>query len=142
MKIAGIITEAEDFTGQKNGKVEIRTDKIGMQNKCFSHWDKAGHEISWSLKVPEDGKYLLAVRYCSTGDALRKVTVDGKIIGTFELPSSGGFGESAADWRSFTLKRDKADIVFNLKKGNVELKMENAGDTSLNLDLIQLIPVR
>lgn len=142
LKIAGIITEAEDFTGQKNGKVEIRTDKIGMQNKCFSHWDKAGHEISWRLKVPEDGKYLLAVRYCSTRDALRKVTVDGKIIGTFEIPATGGLGESAADWRSFTLKRDKADIVFNLKKGNVELEMENAGDTSLNLDLIQLIPVR
>ena len=142
MKIEGIITEAEDFIGQKNGKVEIRTDKTGMHNKCFSHWDKAGHEISWSLKVPQDGKYCLAVRYCAAGDALRKVTVNGNIIGTFELPSSGGLGESAGDWRSYTLNRDKVDIIFYFNKGNGELKRETVGGTSLNLDLIQLIPVR
>lgn len=140
--INGIITEAEDFIDQKNGNVQVRTDKTGIHKKCFSHWDKAGHEITWSMKVPKDGKYLISVRYCASGDASREITVNGKDIGAFEFPSSGGFGDGAEDWQSYTLNRNHADQVFDFKKGNVELKMKNVDNTSLNLDLIQLIPVK
>lgn len=142
LKISGIITEAEDFAAQKNGKIEIRTDKAGVHKKCFSHWDKGGHEITWKLKVPQDGKYSLALRYSTRDGALRKITVDGKSVGVFEFSSTGGFGDAADDWMIYTLNRNRTDLVFALKKGEVELRMENVDDTPMNLDYIQLIPVR
>ena len=139
-KVEGIITEAEDFVNQTGGKVVIRTDKIGMHKKCFSHWDKKGHELSWNLNVPKDGKYQLLLRYAATDDAGREVTLNGESLGVFELPSSGGFGDSSTDWLSYTLERNNGKLVFPLKAGQAKLKIRNADGTSLNLDYIQLIP--
>ena len=141
-RVEGIVTEAEDFIGQEGGKVMIRTDKIGMHGKCFSHWDNEGHELAWRLSVPEDGKYQLSVRYASTVDARRSFTLNGESLGVFELPSSGGFGDSSSDWLSYTLERNGGQLVFPLKAGSAELKICNADGSSLNLDYIQLIPVK
>lgn len=140
-KVEGIITEAEDFVNQTGGKVVIRIDKIGMHKKCFSHWDKQGHELSWHLNVPKDGKYQLLLRYATTDDAGREVTLNGESLGVFELPSSGGFGDSSTDWLSYTLERNNGKLILPLKAGKAELKIKNADGTPLNLDYIQLIPV-
>ena len=140
-KVEGIITEAEDFTGQAGGKVVIRSDKIGVHKKCFSHWDKEGHELAWKLDVPKDGKYQLLVRYAANDDAKRGFTLNGESLGVFELPSTGGFGESAADWQSYTLERNKGNLILPLKAGKSDLKIGNADGSPLNLDYIQLVPV-
>lgn len=140
-KVEGIITEAEDFTAQAGGKVVIRSDKIGVHKKCFSHWDKEGHELAWKLDVPKDGKYQLLVRYAANDDAKRGFTLNGESLGVFELPSTGGFGESAADWQSYTLERNKGNLILPLKAGKSDLKIGNADGSPLNLDYIQLVPV-
>ena len=101
-KVEGIITEAEDFVGQTGGKVVIRRDKIGVHKKCFSHWDKKGHELTWQLAVPKDGRYQIRIRYAATENARRSFTLNGEPLGTFEIPSSGGFGDSVP-----TPKEDK-----------------------------------
>lgn len=139
-KVEGIITEAEDFVGQTGGKVVIRRDKVGVHKKCFSHWDKQGHELTWNLAVPKDGRYQLLLRYAATDDAKRSFTLNGESLGVFELPSSGGFGDSSTDWLSYTLERNNGKLVFPLKAGQAKLKIRNADGTSLNLDYIQLIP--
>jgi len=140
--IAGAITQAEDIAGEQGGKVVIRSDKAGVYGKCFSHWDKAGHTLTWNLSVPNTGLYHLALRYGCPSEARRMVTLDGNPLGEFKFPAGGGNGDSPDDWQLFRLSRNASDMVFNLKKGAVVLQMENVGDTPMNLDLIQLIPVR
>ena len=140
-KVEGLVTEAEDFIRQTGGTVKIRTDKIGVHKKCFSHWDKKGHELTWQLAVPKDGRYQIRIRYAATENARRSFTLNGEPLGTFEIPSSGGFGDSSTDWLSYTLERGRGQLILPLKSGKAELKISNADGTSLNLDYIQLIPV-
>ena len=70
----------------------------------------------------------------------REVTLNGESLGVFDLPSSGGFGDSSTAWLSYTLERNNGKLVFPLKAGQAKLKIRNADGTSLNLDYIQLIP--
>ena len=141
-KVTGIITEAENFVGQTGGEVMIRVDKIGIHRKCFSHWDKKGHELTWQLTVPKSGNYQLLLRSAALDDARRTITLDGKRLGVFEIPASGGLGESSSDWQSYILERNSGKLFFPLKAGKVELKISNVDGSSLNLDYIQLIPIQ
>jgi len=140
IKLSGILTEAEDFTGQTGGTVKIRSDKSGVHGKCFSHWDHAGHAVTWKLKVPESGKYQLALRYAGTDDAVRRVIVGGHDYGAFSLPGTGGFGDGSADWEMFKVGRDGGQLILPLEKGETELQLVNVSG-SMNLDCIELVPV-
>lgn len=140
VKLSGILTEAEAFTAQTGGEVTIRSDKSGVHGKCFSHWDKAGHGLTWKLKVPESGKYQLALRYASASDAVRRVIVGGRDCGAFDFPGTGGFGDGAADWEMFKVGRDGGQLILPLEKGEVELQLVNVSG-SMNLDCIELTPV-
>ncbi|MPN62117.1 hypothetical protein SDC9_209864 [bioreactor metagenome] len=118
----------------------IRTDKSGVSGKCFSHWDKPGHGLTWKLKVPKTGKYQIALRYSCVEDASRQIIVNGQDYGTFVFPGTGGFGDSAADWDMFKVGRGGGQQIFSLEQGEAELRIVNVAG-SMNLDCIELIPV-
>ncbi|MBC7288355.1 MAG: hypothetical protein H5T86_09985, partial [Armatimonadetes bacterium] len=55
---SGIPTvQAEDFTDQGGGSVNIRDDKVGAIGKAISHWDAKGHWLRWKITVPAAGRY-------------------------------------------------------------------------------------
>ena len=40
---------AEDFVEQSGGSVKVRTDKVGVSGKAFSHWLNKGHRLAWQI---------------------------------------------------------------------------------------------
>ena len=138
IKLQGLIAEGENFKSQRGGKAVIRSDKKGVSGKCITHWDGQGHAITWAIKVPADGKYILQMRYCNHMAAVRKLRCNGKDYGTVKIICSDAIsgGEFPTDWKSI----DLAELT--LKKGVAEIELENIDGNSTNVDYLKLIPVK
>lgn len=133
--------QAEEFTAQGGGEVQLRDDKIGADGRCFSHWDAVGHWLEWTLTAPADGRYLIAVRYCAQTAVRREVALDGKPLGEFSFPSTGGFSGERSNWRHAVLRGpDGSPLVVELTAGAHVLRMTNADGKGMNLDYVLLAP--
>ena len=135
----GYFAEAEAFTAQTGGDVHIRDDKPGVHGKAISHWDAAGHALSWEVTIPTDGNYVFTACYCNPNGAMRKLTIDGNEIGTFTFTGSGGFGETPYEWTLFTAIRDGKPIVIPLKAGKHVVQLENTDGKGTNLDYVGFV---
>ncbi len=135
----GIIRQAEDFAAESGGRVHIRTDKPGTAGKALSHWDNAGHALSWKVRTPA-GRYSLVFRYAAPHVARRRLYLDGKDIGTCTFPSSGGYGDNAAEWDHADFSRNGRTVELQLEKGEHTLRLVNADGRGLNLDYLALVP--
>jgi rhamnogalacturonan endolyase len=137
----GIIVQAEEFVAQEGGEVQIRTDKVGADGKCFSHWDKAGHALTWKVTVPTDGRYALAVRYCSSSAARRQVAVDSLPPVTMLFPATTGMSASANDWaHALVAGPDGKPWVLDLRAGEHTIRMTNVDGNPMNTDYLALLP--
>ncbi|NOY81334.1 MAG: hypothetical protein GXP31_10060 [Kiritimatiellaeota bacterium] len=136
----GIIRQAEDFTVENGGNVHIRTDKPGVAGKALSHWDDAGHALSWKVQTPA-GRYSLVFRYAAPHTARRRLLLDGKEVGTCAFPSSGGYGDNAAEWDHVVFTRNGRTVEFVLKRGEHTLKLVNTDGRGLNLDYLAFVPI-
>ncbi|MGE4564113.1 MAG: carbohydrate binding domain-containing protein [Victivallaceae bacterium] len=138
---AGFLAEAENFIDEKGGKAVVREDKVGVNGKCISHWDAKGHELSWKIDLPRDGKYILQLRY--TGErSTRDIFVNGEKLGTFVIPASGGLGASAIDWELYSVGHNGGQLVLDLKSGPQLIRMVNTNGEMLNLDYLSLVPAK
>ncbi len=138
----GFVVEAEDFIAEKGGKVLVRSDKAGVsKGKSFSHWDKTGHELTWKIHVPEDGKYKLQLRYCGE-PTTRTIRVNDEMLGVFHIPTSGGFGTGAGDWETYTVERQGKALPLTLKAGLQTIRIVNTRGEMMNLDYLALVPVK
>lgn len=136
---SGHLVQAEDFAGEEGGKVQLRTDKAATMGKALSHWDDKGHALSWKFEIPA-GRYQLVFRYCTPQRTERKLTVDGRAIGTLNFPITGGFGIVAQDWEHLTAAINGKPLILELKKDTHTLRLENTDGQGTNLDYIGLIP--
>jgi len=135
----GIFVEAESFVNQQGGAVQVRDDKPGTRGKSISHWDAAGHRLTWEAKIPEAGRYRLQMRYCNPDGAQRKLVVAGRECGTFTLPGTGGFGQTNQEWEHFSpAGKDGKPLVFELAAGTHAIIMENVDNKGCNLDYLVL----
>jgi len=135
--------QAEEIAAQGGGAVQIRDDKVGPDGLCFSHWDDAGHWIEWTLPVAEDGRYVLAARYCATDVVRRAAAIDGEPVGPgeFSFPATGGYSAAASDWAHDVLRRAGGEpLVLKLQAGEHRLRMTNVDDRGMNLDYLLLYP--
>lgn len=130
-KPKGIILEAENFTGETGGKVQVRDDKTGVLGKSISHWDGKGHSLSWKVNIPESGNYRLILRYSSQSPTSREILINNKSIDSFEIPSTVGNGSSASDW-------DNLILSYAFEKGENTITLTNDKGAMLNLDYINL----
>ncbi|MBM4049905.1 MAG: carbohydrate-binding protein, partial [Planctomycetes bacterium] len=104
----GIRVEAEQFAGQGGGEVTISTEKVAASHKAFLNWNKSGHWLEWTINVPKDGRFQLAVRYCTQFEsATRDVLVDGAQpfpdMKQVTFPGTGGWANKANDWNHLVL---------------------------------------
>ena len=137
-----LVVEAESFTSQEGGEVQIREDKVGHSGKSFSHWDAAGHALTWSATVPADGEYMLVVRYCSTWDVDREIAIDGGQPVRQRFVSTGGFSSTSSDWLHAPVKNaDGKTALLSLKAGEHIIRMTNTDGKGMNLDYIALVPM-
>jgi hypothetical protein len=136
----GIITQAEDFVGQGGGEVHLRDDKPGVVGKCFSHWDAAGHWLTWKLNVPADGTYYLVLRYCTPLPVKREVQLDDAPPTVQTFPATGGFSGPSDDWaHGIARTPDGAWLALPLNTGEHLLKMTNTDGQGMNLDYVALV---
>ena len=138
----GFFAEAEAFTAQVGGEVHIRDDKGGVRGKAISHWDNAGHALTWEVTLPADGTYSIQVRYSTPNGASRKLTIDGNEIGVFSFAPSGGFGDNPYEWATFTAKRDGNLFAIPLKAGKHAIQLENTDGKGLNLDFLGFVKMK
>ncbi|MGD9495380.1 MAG: carbohydrate-binding domain-containing protein, partial [Armatimonadota bacterium] len=133
-------TQAEAIAAQGGGTVQIREDKVGADGTCFSHWDAPGHWLEWTMSAPQAGRYRLAVRYCAQTDARRSAAIDGRPLGEFAFPATGGFSSDRNDWRHRVLQDPQgAPLLIELSAGEHTLRMTNTDGKGMNVDYLMLI---
>ena len=118
----------------------IRSDKPGTCGRSISHWDDKWQIISYLVDAPAAGKYRLVLRCASAGSSVRKLWVNGRAYGPFEIPATGGNGSSSEQWKRLTPLCGGKPIVFELERGGNTLSLENMDGAALNLDCIVLCP--
>jgi len=138
----GIILQAEAFSGQEGGEAKIRDDKPGVSGKAISHWDAAGHALTWTAQVPQAGAYHLVLRYCTPDDVSRALQVDGRDAGALRLPGTGGFGTTPMEWDHATASVDGKPLRLELAAGEHRIRLENTDGKGCNLDYLALVPAR
>lgn len=135
----GYFAEAESFTAQTGGDVHIRDDKPGVHGKAISHWDNAGHALSWEVTIPTDGNYVFTACYCNPNGAMRRLKIDGNDMGVFTFTGSGGFGDTPYEWTLFMALRDGKPVVIPLKAGKHSIQLENTDGKGTNLDYLGVV---
>ena len=133
--------EAENIFSENNPKAIVSERAHASGGMASIAWNDNGKRGSWKFKVPEDGKYKLAIRYATThARAARELAMDGQFLAPdvigMVLVASGGFGYTAAEWLWSICPQ-----VLDLKAGEHELAM-CVMYGSANLDALALIPVK
>ncbi|NLF17240.1 MAG: hypothetical protein GX595_08280, partial [Lentisphaerae bacterium] len=138
-----LMIQAEDFSGQAGGEVEVTAGKVDAVGRSFLHWDQPGHAVEYTVEVPVAGAYALTLRYCTADEqARRAILVDGALpdasLGACELPWTGGWSSAASDWRLLTVAGvDGKPFRFHLTAGRHTLRLVNV-QGSANLDWLCL----
>ena len=132
-------TQATAMTAQGGGEVEIRDDKVGDDGDSFSHWDDEGHWMEWTLTAPEDGRYVLVLRYCAVQSVRRAVEFNGKPLGEAAFPDTGGFSSSANDWTHDAVRDDDGEpVMLDLNAGEHRVRLTNVDGNGMNVDYLLL----
>jgi len=140
-----IVVEAEDFTAQAGGKVQL-FERPGSSGKMLTYWHAdLGHTLTWQVEVPTDGDYWVALKYCTGSEkAMRDFKLDGAHprpeLAEFHLPPTGGFSSSEDNWVYLRLGEWTGEpFRVRLSAGRHEVSMTNLGD-GCALDQMLLIP--
>jgi len=134
-----LMVQAEDFSGQGGGNVEVTAAKVDAVGRSFLHWDTPGHYLEYEIDVPGDGGYQLALRYCTSDEAVvRAILVDGAApdaaLGHLPFAWTGGWSSSTSDWRVTSIEGpDGKPFLFGLTKGRHTFRLVNL-QGSMNLD--------
>ena len=143
-----VMVEAEKYSGQGNGAVEVTPKKIGASGGLsFLHWDYKGHWIEWAFDVPKTGKYGVVVRLCSREPAMqRKLSIDGKVVSigeAVEFSGTTGYSNTTDDWRAMQVV-DTTNKPFSIRldAGKHVVRMENVDGVSMNVDWVALVPAK
>lgn len=141
----GLLIEAEDFSNEGLGKVEVSTKHFDIHGgKCVMGNSGDGHWLEYPFKLDKPGQYDLFIRAATQEPFdLRSVTIDGKTppgLGLTKFPGTGGWGYSASEWAALQLTGlDKAPSL-KLDAGDHVLRITGEGSTHLNLDYLTLVP--
>ncbi|NMA47011.1 MAG: hypothetical protein GX945_10665, partial [Lentisphaerae bacterium] len=98
-----------------------------------------GHALTWTLKLPEAGRYQLVVRYSCPNGAQRSIRINDQDLGSFYFFGTGGFGDLESDWDHFYCVRNAQPIILELPAGEHRIHMVNEDGKGNNLDYIALI---
>ncbi len=134
------IVQAVDFVAEAGGEVHIRDDKVGDVDTSISHWDDPGHRLTWMVEAPDDGDYLLVLRYCAVSDVQRRIEIEGVSAVDQDFAETGGFASTTDDWQHRALLDEQGDpLVMNLRAGQYRVTMTNLCGNGMNLDYLALL---
>ena len=137
-----VIVQAEDFTGQGGGEVNVSDTKRAIIGKALLGWDAIGHWLDYTVEVPAEGYYNLTLCYC-TELALceRQLGVNGEVQEPFAplvFPSTGGWANGSDDWRLYTAPNPvaKHPLLIKLRQGKNVIRVTNLNGRGVNLDYL------
>lgn len=107
----------QDTVDNANGYAASGTKDVGSLNK-------AGSKVDFTVTVPADGTYDLAILYGnqSGGPATQKLSVDGIETATVTCPSTQNWGYRAK--KDFTVRLDAGTHTLSLAKGDAEVTLD------------------
>ncbi|WP_324254114.1 extracellular solute-binding protein [Paenibacillus sp. 1001270B_150601_E10] len=134
---AAVVIEAEQFAQKNSTSIQNVYDrdpatspkslgKIAYNTLGGSRWMKGGQSVSWTLEVPQDGIYKLAMRgnqsTVKNMSVFRSLYIDGEI--PFQEMKHVQFPYDA-DWKGIKLSDQEGEpYAFYLTKGEHTLTME------------------
>ncbi|MGF7033983.1 beta-glucosidase [Paenibacillus mucilaginosus] len=121
--------EAESYTGATVGVIQDNAASGTAPAFRNVGYMSAGNTLDYLVDVLEDGYYRVTYRYSTAqGGVSAAFTVGGQVLGTAQLPATGGWG---------TYK--EASHVVSLRKGVQTITLLDQGD-GFNLDWFELQP--
>jgi len=142
----GIIVEAEDFSAEGAGHVQVSRGLHVDEHGGASLYSNVGngHWLEWEVEVPATGDYDLFARIaCDPPYSLRELRVDGRLpaagFALIRFPHTGGWGYSAEEWWAVQVAGGSAELPpLHLTKGKHRLRLKGVGPNHLNLDYFVL----
>ncbi|MDF3128865.1 heparinase II/III family protein [Kiritimatiellaeota bacterium B1221] len=137
-----VVVQAEDFTGEGEGKVGLSSKKKAIVGKAFAGWNNSGHWLEYTVEAPAEGYYNLSLVYCTAlGNGERLLEINGEeqepfAPVTFEV--TGGWANNSDDWKLHTAMNPAIEkpLLIKLNKGENVLKLINSSGTGINLDYL------
>lgn len=141
-----VFQEAETLTDQERGAAKPYTHRAFLSNGTgLGSWSEIGHSLSWTVAVPQAGRYRLILKasvWEETG-ARRAVQLDGTDLngGIPSLfPFTGGFGADPTQWKHYAIAdADGGELLLDLSAGDHTLTLTGFGG-GMNLDYLVLAP--
>ncbi len=141
-----VLVQAEDFkeeTAPADATKVVADPKFGADGTALKLWDTDGHRLAWNVNVPQDGTYLLQFKACCgiIDGVSRIVKVDGKDVGSFLFPYTGGWSNDGKnDFKELYPAANQKPPLLDLKKGGHVIEIINDKGGGLNLYWFKLIP--
>ncbi|MBQ9367106.1 MAG: hypothetical protein IJT83_04945, partial [Victivallales bacterium] len=138
-----LVVQAENYTNQGGGKVNVVDNKVGAEDKSFKNWDNAGHWIEYTFDVKTAGAYSLTLKYAIDGrSAERAILVDGfcpaNALSFLTFLETGGWCNDTNNWEETVIcGADGNPFPFYLTKGKHTFRLVNIR-YSMNLDKLTL----
>ena len=109
---------------------------------AFARWDSVGHWLEYTVDVPAEGYYHLALVYCSEMDNReRSLEVNGEPVDpevSLVFPSTGGWANSSDDWRLLVARVPELGrpLLIKLREGENVIRLTNTSGGGVNLDYL------
>ena len=135
---------AISFINETGGNVNKPTDRAAAQTKegVVQLWQGDAHALTWEVEVPEEGYYVLGIRYCTDmKDPTREIKINGVVqeaLSPLILPTTGGWARAGNDWK-FVYALDITDgepLLLKLNKGKNTITLTSNDDLGVNVDFL------
>ncbi len=137
-----VVVQAEDFSGEGEGKVGISSKKKAIIGKAFASWNNSGHWLEYTVNAPAEGYYNLSLVYCTAlGNGERILEINGveqEPFAPITFEVTGGWANNSDDWKLRTAMNPATEepLLIKLNEGENVLKMINSSGTGINLDYL------
>jgi len=143
----GILVEAEDFTAEGGGTVQIsegaHLDQHG--GKSIFSFTGDGHWLDWEFEVPQDGLYdVFAKIACGQDASVREIRVDGSVPAPgyrlVKFPGTGGWAHAPGEWWNMQIAgANEALPPLELSAGKHTLRLKGVFEYHLNVDYFVIV---
>jgi heparan-sulfate lyase len=143
-----IFVEAETYSAEGGGgELETNSRKVNASRDAILRWDKGGHWVEWTVSVPVEADYALALRVATNhGRVVRRIEIDGELpdkrLAAVEFGYTGGWASQTDDWGIFVVgDAYKNPVPIHLTPGKHTLQLTNLKG-SLNVDWLLFTPLK
>ncbi len=136
--------QAESLTGQGEGEVAFSSKKVATVGEAFAGWNNMGHWLEWTVEVPADGYYNLAICYCAESALPKRLILinaeEQEPAAPLEPVGTGGWANNSDDWQIHTAMNPVSakPLLLHFNKGANVLRLVNASGDGLNLDYLAI----